>query len=300
ARRGRVFSAGRASKGLIACLLCSLPVGVSAEEQMSFPADDPPPAVHQLSIPSGTSPLLAQRLRRPGAEESEEKAPPAEQAAQEQQPEAIQQLPVGPSYPPAGFAGRSFFLPAGPPPVPDFISIPDRWRLGFPEWRRYDQDFEAPYVRGHWWDPYNLNVLKGDYPIFGQHTFLNLTGISDTLFEPRRIPTANGERSANPNSNFFGNGSQLFFEQNFILSVALCHGDTAFKPRDWAFRVTPVFNMTQLNVKETGVVDINPAEGMTRADHFISLQELFFEYHLLDISPTYDFISTRAGIQGFV
>src|SRR5262249_53703905 len=32
----------------------------------------------------------------------------------------------------------------------------------------------------------------------------------------------------------------------------------------------------------------------------ISLQELFFEYHLLDISPNYDFISARAGIQGFV
>ena len=40
-------------------------------------------------------------------------------------------------------------------------------------------------------------------------------------------------------------------------------------------------------------------EGTTRLDSFISFQELFLEYHLLDISPNYDFISTRSGIQGF-
>ena len=35
---------------------------------------------------------------------------------------------------------------------------------------------DYPGVKGAWWDPYNQNVLKGDYPIIGQHTFLNLTG----------------------------------------------------------------------------------------------------------------------------
>ena len=31
---------------------------------------------------------------------------------------------------------------------------------------------------GRWYDPYHQNVLKGDYPIIGQHTFLNITGIN--------------------------------------------------------------------------------------------------------------------------
>src|SRR5215471_6586231 len=30
---------------------------------------------------------------------------------------------------------------------------------------------------GNCWDPYNQNVLKGDYPILGQNTFLVFTGI---------------------------------------------------------------------------------------------------------------------------
>jgi len=38
-------------------------------------------------------------------------------------------------------------------------------------------------VRGRWWDPYNQNVLKGDYPIFGQRYFLNVSAISDSLLE---------------------------------------------------------------------------------------------------------------------
>lgn len=296
----------RARDGLIACLLWTLPAVVWGTEQVQSPADPSESSAEVVRESSRRSKMpftVAQRLRRPGTEESEEKASPEEQRqpAAEQQSEAVQPSPLGPTYSPSGFAGRSLLLPAGPPPVPDYVAVPDRWRLGFPGWTRYEQDFEAPYVTGHWWDPYNLNLLKGDYPILGQHIFLNLSGISDTLFEARRIPTASGESSKRPGSaDFFGNGSQLFFEQNFILSVELFHGDTAFKPRDWEFRITPVFNMTQLNVKETGVVDINVKEGTTRADHFISLQELFLEYHLLDISPNYDFISTRAGIQGFV
>src|SRR5229473_2394400 len=45
---------------------------------------------------------------------------------------------------------------------PDFVPIPDRWRLGLPEWNRYERSIESPYVPGRWWDPYNQNVLKGD------------------------------------------------------------------------------------------------------------------------------------------
>src|SRR5262245_48989712 len=54
-------------------------------------------------------------------------------------------------------------------PLPkDFVPLPDRWR-----------DVKTPpyekNVRGRWFDPYNQNVLKGDYPILGQNTFLVFT-----------------------------------------------------------------------------------------------------------------------------
>ena len=67
-------------------------------------------------------------------------------------------------------------------PDRDYIPMEDRWRLGFPAWDRYQFTPEYPYTNdypyqlGHWWDPFNQNVLKGDYPIIGQHTFLNITG----------------------------------------------------------------------------------------------------------------------------
>jgi hypothetical protein len=61
-------------------------------------------------------------------------------------------------------------------------SVPNRWRIGFPAWQRYkDSHIDAPYSRERWWDPFNRNKAKGDYPIFGRHTFLNFTGSSDTL-----------------------------------------------------------------------------------------------------------------------
>ena len=59
-----------------------------------------------------------------------------------------------------------------------------------PEWRRYEQQRDAPYVKGHWYDPFNRNRLKGDYPIFGQRWFFNFTGTSETAVDGRRLPTA--------------------------------------------------------------------------------------------------------------
>jgi hypothetical protein len=256
-----------------------------------------------------TATTLAQRLRRPADEERE--TPVKETPAPVTTPEGVapEQLPSPageqlllrtPMDPPLGFAGPSDIRPRAMQSSPDFVPIQDRWRLGFPTWERYEQRFEAPFVRGRWWNPYRQNVLKGDYPILGQHTFLNLTAISDTLVEGRRIPASSNISAAEPGSTeFFGSGDQFFLNQNFILSLELFHGDTAFKPRDWAFRVTPVFNINFLKTQETGIVNIDVREGTSRTDGHIGLQELFVEYHLGDLSPTYDFISVRGGIQGF-
>jgi hypothetical protein len=202
-----------------------------------------------------------------------------------------------------GFAGRSFGGHPRPTDTsPEFVPIPDRWRLGLPNWNRFERPVrDVPYTPGRWWDPYNQNILKGDFPIFGQDIFMVLTGVSDTLFETRRIPTPCNVSSAEPGCfDVFGNGDQILVNQNFILSLEVFKGNTAFRPRDWELRLTGVFNLNYLKTNENGVVNADVREGTDRFDDHASLQEFFVEYHLGDLSPNYDFISTRSGIQGFV
>jgi hypothetical protein len=187
-------------------------------------------------------------------------------------------------------------------PDMDFLPVPDRWRIGFPTWDRYppSKPGEYPYRLGHWWDPYDQNVLKGDYAIWGQHTFLDLTAVSDTSWSFTRLPRASGVSTEQPNSpNFFGSGDQNSLQQNFIASLDLFHGDAGFKPFDWQFKITPVFNVNFLGTQERGIVNINAADGTTRLNGHIAFQELFLEYKLTDLSPYYDFLSVRSGIQPF-
>ena len=208
--------------------------------------------------------------------------------------------PIGP--PPLGFAPPLFEPTVKSAPNEDFIPIPDRWRIGFPEWNRYSLGVpgEYPYRIGHWWDPYDQNVLKGDYPIIGDHTFLDLTGVSDTDWEFKRLPVASGVSTQTPNSpNFFGSGDENSVQQNFIFSFDLFHGDAGFKPVDWEFKFTPVFNVNYLDTDERGIVNVNPADGTTRTNGHIAVQEAFISYKLADLSPYYDFLSVTAGIQGF-
>ena len=193
-------------------------------------------------------------------------------------PESARRLPSGKTRPPEAEIGeleRSNFIP-----------IRDRWRIGY---------------TGRWWDPYNQNVLKGDYPLFGQRTFFVFTGVSDTLFEARNLPTPQGvsrARSGSP-GDFFGSGRQLFFNQNFITSFDMFQGSTAFRPKDWEVRLTPVFNVNYLDVRENGIVNIDVRKGTTRTDGHVGLQEAFLEARLADLSRHFDFMSARTGIQGF-
>src|SRR5262249_32180941 len=93
---------------------------------------------------------------------------------------------------PLGFTGRSSVLPRATQTDPHFVPKEDRWRIGFPEWDRYGRGHpildDYPYVPGRWWDPFNQNLLKGDYPIFGQNTFLAFTATSRSIFEFREVP----------------------------------------------------------------------------------------------------------------
>jgi hypothetical protein len=187
-------------------------------------------------------------------------------------------------------------------PSPDqvFHPRPDRWSIAMPDWDRYGIGGEHPYVKGSKWDPFNRNKLKGDVPIIGKQTFLNLTATSDTFLDGRRLPTPTDVSSARPGSSeFFGNGGQIALDQTFAFSFDLFHGDTSFRPVDWRIRITPVISLNYLAVQELGVVNVDVTKGTTRLDSHIGLQEAFAEVKLHDLSPNYDFISVRAGIQAF-
>ncbi len=186
--------------------------------------------------------------------------------------------------------------------------VPNRWFIGFGRWQRYtDPSAETPYQTGvlKRWHPYLQSVLKGDAPILGEDIFLNLSLISFSQFEARTLPVPSGVSTARPDSaEFFGRSEQLFVSNDFQIGLDLFRGETAFKPVEWAIRLLHVFNLNYVDIEEANVLDPDPrgSEGhrTSRYKNFFALQEAFFELHIRDLTHTYDFISSRFGIQPFV
>jgi len=58
-------------------------------------------------------------------------------------------------------------------------------------------------------------------------------------------------------------------------------------------------SLNYLDVQELGIVSPDVRKGNTRFDSHLGLQEAFVEVKLHDLSPNYDFVSVRAGIQEF-
>jgi hypothetical protein len=197
-----------------------------------------------------------------------------------------------PKFDPLGFAGASR-VKKYEQEGPDFMPLPDRWRIGFPE--------DPRYKKGRALNPYGQNVLKGDYPLFGQKTFVILLLESDNVNNGRRLPVPSDVSSQEPDSSeFFGRGEQYFLRQNFVASAELFHGDAAFKPVDWRIRVTPNININYLYTRENGIVNIDPRRGNTRVDSHVGLQEAFGELRLFSTDPYFDTTSVRVGIQPFI
>ena len=187
--------------------------------------------------------------------------------------------------PPKPTEERGDYLPVYEKGRKGLLPLPDRWRIGY---------------SGSWWDPYHQNPLKGDYPIIGQRTFFIFTGVTDAVVESQALPTPQGASRVAPGSGaFFGNGQQLGLSDTVIASFDLFHGSTAFRPKDWELRVTPAFNINYVNAGENQVVNIDVRRGTARTDHAFGLQEAFAELRLADIDRRFDFVSVRAGIQGF-
>lgn len=207
---------------------------------------------------------------------------------------------------PWGFSGPSGIAPSERQTTSQFIPVEDRWRVGLPDYDRYGKGHpgQDDYlgIKGSLWDPYNQNVLKGDYPILGQHTFLRTTARNFNLFEARQLPTPTTpfEATRDPfNAGFFGDPDSYLFLQNNSLSLDLFHGNSTFKPADWRVKVEAFFNLNHLVADELGVVSPDVRAGQSRFREFFTLQEWFAEAKLLDTSPYYDFASARVGSQTF-
>jgi hypothetical protein len=141
-------------------------------------------------------------------------------------------------------------------------------------------------------------------------------------------------------SEFFGRSEQFFLSNDFSIGVDLFKGETAFKPVEWAIRFLGVYNTNFIAVKEKNVLDPDPrgpgypgrpptpnsggvtdpgdptdvlngglghlphdlayTRYTTRQKDWFSLQEAFAEIHIRDLTSSYDFVSSRVGIQPFV
>jgi hypothetical protein len=183
--------------------------------------------------------------------------------------------------------------PIAPPALADpsvFAPIPDRWRL----------INDLKLVKENWYDPYNRNILKADRPFY-RDWFFNMNLISDTVLEPRRVPVPVAPQVGHNAGalNAYGTSEQFLFNQNFITSFVIYKGNTVFKPPEYEFHLTPVFNINHTDVSENRLLNIDPRKGTTRTDGFAGMQELFLDYHLQNVSPRYDFDSVRFGIQPF-
>lgn len=184
-----------------------------------------------------------------------------------------------PDWTPLGHAGRKT-VKSQDPASEEFIPMPDRWRFPFPRYQRYNPSMKTPWVTGRTFDPYNQNVLKADYPVFGNHTFLNLNLQSVSFLNPRVV--ANN-----------GRHEQFFTNQNFVMGLELFKGDAAFEPKRWAFRVTTVANVNFLANNTLDLFKSKPGFGR------LAVEEAFVERRIAVVSPNFDFISIRAGMQNF-
>ncbi len=171
-------------------------------------------------------------------------------------------------------------------PVKGAEAFEDRWRL------LYKRNIV---------DPYNQNVLKGDYPVIGQDKFFVFRADSiSTLQWFGTLPTASGVATDQPSKEkFFGDSRNFIYNQDLRFTFEFFKGESAFRPRDWELRLVPQVNYNYVNFEERGVVNVDPRDGTDRSDNHLALQEASFEYHLADISRYYDFVSLKTGIQIF-
>ena len=116
-------------------------------------------------------------------------------------------------------------------------------------------------------NPYRQNPLKGDFAVLGQNTF----SVFNLVVNP--AAAVSSQENVDPQ-----------FNSRFIGALELFNGLTVFRPKSWSIKGSfqGLFNRGNADLEE------------------IELLELFGEAKLADVSATsYDFASTRLGIQAF-
>jgi len=163
------------------------------------------------------------------------------------------------------------------------------------EGRAYNPDSVAyPYGSDECWTPRFLGLEGNDW-------FFVVNAISDTVIEPRTFPIPVGvQTTSDPDRlDVFGNDFSPVFSQTFLIGAALIKGSTAYKPPDVEYRLTLAYNINHVDVPERRVLLVEPSRASNRTDHFLGVQEAFFDYHIRNTSERYDFDSFRIGIQPF-
>lgn len=208
---------------------------------------------------------------------------------------SLRWLPLG--WAPAGTNAESRAPDAA---TREAVPMRDRWRIGWPAWERGSKS-DSPWDKGAWWDPYHQNWLKGDYPIPGrQNTFLAIEAQSITAIETRKNPTPSGLHTRDDgNEEFYGGFHQRGQAQTFTLSADVYQGETTFKPVDWRVFLKGAAQANYAVAEENNALYADPSDGRTRHDHHVTLQQAFFETTLASVSPKYDVIQARLGIQQF-
>jgi hypothetical protein len=192
--------------------------------------------------------------------------------------------PPAPPPAPAAVANTNSKLP--PPPAPVGLEAqPNRWNFQYPAYQRYAGQKSVFAQSGGPLDPYNQNTLKADRPI-GGNTFLNLNLQLNTTINPGE--TAEG--------NAGGGTKKLVFNENHVFGLEIFNGDTVFVPKKWAVRATGVFNLNKTGVGSLSFGDLKP--NAAEKTNFAA-EELFGEARLAVLSPYFDFMSVRGGMQNF-
>ncbi|MBP9945545.1 MAG: carboxypeptidase regulatory-like domain-containing protein [Vicinamibacteria bacterium] len=160
-------------------------------------------------------------------------------------------------------------------PGGEFEAMPNRWKFKYPAFKRYSDESRMPWIVGGGpFDSYNQNKAKGDFPVIGETIFANLNIQLNSTANPRVVSAGDAEPT-----------SQVFTNHNLVAGLELFRGNTVFEPKRWAIRATVVGNLNDLS---TG-----------QRNNKIGLEEAFIEKRLAILSPSFDFVSIRVGMQNF-
>jgi hypothetical protein len=180
--------------------------------------------------------------------------------------------------------------PAAAPDLHDagFLAMPDRWRIAYPDSPRF--------ARGRTADPYHQNRFKGDRPISGDDVFLNVSLGLETPLEARRLPVAPARAGGKLLAPLSGRGDGLVASPRAAVSLELYRGHAALRPRSWALKASLAFARHDLRFRQGSGED---RESVHRRGNDLALGEAWGEVKLADLSPRYDFLSLRLGVQPF-